>query len=150
MKSYAQFNTATFEGRVFDVTVVDGQYGEFLAVTVITTLVDDSEGITVTFNNSNGLLKLHKDGHFSKGRRVHVTGAITGVSEVYEKDGVLQMRKRPQLTLDSKTVTVKLGAAPATDAGATKVIRKVVKSASADATPTVTEATSEEVVPLFW
>ena len=140
MKSYAQFNTATFEGRVFDATVVDGQYGEFLAVTVITNLVDGDDGITVTFNNSGGLLKLHKDGHFSKGRRVHVTGAITGVSQVFEKDGMLQLRKRPQLTLDSKTATVKLGAVPATDAGTTKVIRKVVKSeASADPTPAVAE-----------
>jgi len=139
MKSYAQFNTATFEGRVFDATVVDGQYGEFLAVTVITNLVDGDDGITVTFNNSNGLLKLHKDGYFNKGRRVHVTGAITDISQVYEKDGELQLRKRPQLALDSKTVSVKLGAAPATEASAsgTKVIRKVVKTAPVDPTPTV-------------
>ena len=150
MKSYAQFNTATFEGRVFDATIVDGQYGEFLAVTIITNLVDGDDGITVTFNNSGGLLKLHKDGYFSKGRRVHVTGAITGVSQVFEKDGELQLRKRPQLTLDSKTATVKLGAAPATDAGATKLIRKVVKSeASADPTPAVDDATNQEAAALF-
>ena len=146
MKSYAQFNTATFEGRVFDATVVDGQYGEFLAVTIITNLVDGDDGITVTFNNSGGLLKLHKDGYFAKGRRVHVTGAITDISQVYEKDGELQMRKRPQLALDSKTVNVKLGAAPATDTGATKVIRKVTKSTPAvDPTPAV----QEEAVTFF-
>ena len=148
MRSFANFNTATFEGIVFDATVVDGQYGEFLAVTIITNLVDDGEGITITFNNSNGLLKLHKDGYFGKGRRVHVTGAITDISQVYEKDGELQLRKRPQLALDSKTVTVKLGAAPATDkaAAGTKVIRKVVKSTpSVDPTP----STEEAVTPLF-
>ena len=150
MKSYAQFNTATFEGRVFDATIVDGQYGEFLAVTIITNLVDGDDGITVTFNNSGGLLKLHKDGYFDKGRRVHVTGAITGVSQVYEKDGELQLRKRPQLALDSKTVNVKLGAAPATEAGATKVIRKVTKSTpSVDPTPTVDNAINEEAAALF-
>ena len=154
MKSYAQFNTATFEGRVFDATIVDGKYGEFLAVTVITNLVDGDDGITVTFNNNGGLLKLHKDGYFGKGRRVHVTGAITGVSQVYEKDGELQLRKRPQLALDSKTVSVKLGAAPATEksvAGATKVIRKVVSSTpTVDPTPEVDEAITEEsLAPLF-
>ena len=135
---------------MFDAKVVDGQYGEFLAITIITNLVDGDDGITVTFNNSGGLLKLHKDGYFDKGRRVHVTGAITGISEVYEKDGELQLRKRPQLTLDSKTTSVKLGAAPATEAGATKVIRKVVKSTpTVDPTPAVDEATNEEAAALF-
>ena len=147
IKSFSNFNTATFEGRVFDATIVNGQYGEFLAITVITNLVDGDEGITVTFNNSNGLLKLHKDGYFNKGRRVHVTGAISDISQVYEKDGELQLRKRPQLTLDSKTVQVKLGAAPATDASAsgTKVIRKVVKTAPVDPTPSL----EEEAAALF-
>ena len=152
MKSYAQFNTSTFEGRVFDATIVDGQYGEFLAVTIITNLVDGDDGITVTFNNSGGLLKLHKDGYFGKGRRVHVTGAITGVSQVYEKDGELQLRKRPQLTFDSKTVSVKLGAAPTseTEAKGTKVIRKVTKSTpSVDPTPVVDNAINEEAAALF-
>jgi len=148
MKSYANFNTATFEGRIFDVTIVDGKYGEFLAVTVITNLVDGGEGITVTFNNSNGLLKLHKDGYLNKGRRVHVTGAISDISQVYEKDGELQLRKRPQLALDSKTVQVKLGASPASDTtvATSKVIRKVVNSSpSVDPTPEVTrkEITSD-------
>ena len=152
IKSYANFNTASFEGIIFDVTVVDGKYGEFLAVTVITNLIDDGDGITVTFNNSNGLLKLHKDGFLNKGRRVHVTGAITEISQVYEKDGELQLRKRPQLALDSKTVQVKLGALPASEKSApgTKVIRKVVKSQPAvDPTPTVDEATNDEAASLF-
>ena len=60
--------------------------------------MDGDDGITVTFNDGNGLLKLHQQGYFDKGRRVHVTGAISGISEVYEKDGELHVRKRPQLT----------------------------------------------------
>ena len=148
IKSYANFNTSTFEGRVFDATVANGQYGEFLAVTIITNLVDGDDGVTVTFNDSKGLLSLHKQGFFDKGRRVHVTGALSGISEVYEtKDGELVIRKRPQLTLDSKTVQVKLGAMPATDkpAAGTKVIRKVVKQQqpAVDPTPAVTEETAE-------
>ena len=154
IKSYSNFNTATFEGRVFDATVAQGAYGEFLAVTVITNLVDGDEGITITFNDGNGLLKLHKQGYFGKGRRVHVTGAISGISEVYDKDGELHVRKRPQLTLDSKTVQVKLGAAPATDkpAAGTKVIRRTVKQEPAvDPTPTVIDENTpaEAVAALF-
>ena len=76
--------------------------------------------------------------------------ALSGISEVYEKDGELQLRKRPQLTLDSKTVQVKLGAMPASDkrpAAGTKVIRKVVKQEPAvDPTPAVTEEATEEAL----
>jgi hypothetical protein len=146
LKSYANFNTVTFEGRVFDATIAKGAYGEFLAITIITNLQDGDEGITVTFNDGNGLMKLHQQGYFDKGRRVHVTGAISGISEVYEKDGEIHVRKRPQLMLDSKTVQVKLGAAPASDkpAAGTKVIRKVVATTPAvDPTPSVTEESAE-------
>ena len=131
---------------MFDATVASGQYGEFLAVTIITNLIDGDDGITVTFNDGAGLLSLHKQGYFDKGRRVHVTGAISGISEVYEKDGELQLRKRPQMTLDSKTVQVKLGAMPASDkpAAGTKVIRKAIKQQPAvDPTPAVIEETAE-------
>ena len=133
----------SFEGIVADVTVAKGPYGEFAAITIITHLVDGDEGISVTFNNSNGLLKLHQQGYFDKGRRVHVTGAISGISEVYEKDGELHIRKRPLLTLDSMSAQVKLGALPSTDkpAAGSKVIRKVVKQQpTVDATPELTEA----------
>ena len=139
---------------MFDATIAKGQYGEFLAITIITNLMDGDEGITVTFNDGNGLMKLHQQGYFDKGRRVHVTGAISGISEVYEKDGELHVRKRPQLMLDSKTVQVKLGAAPAADkpAAGTKVIRKVVAATPAvDPTPTIidSDTPAEKVEALF-
>ena len=140
IKTYANFNTSTFQGRVFDATVTEGKYGEFVAITIITNLSDDSEGVTVTFNNSNGLLTLAKKGHLTKGRQVHVTGHISGVSEVYEKDGQVQLRKRPQLTLDSNTAQLMLGAMPKQDtpqraAAGTVVVKRV----SQDATPSVKE-----------
>ena len=140
-KTYANFNTASFQGRVFDATVTKGQYGEFVAITVITNLSDDSEGVTLTFNNSNGLLSLAKKGHLTKGRMVHVTGHISGVTEVYEKDGVTQLLKRPRLTLDSNTAQLVLGAMPKQDAPQRPAGTVVVKRVSEDATPTVaTEA----------
>ena len=147
-KTYANFNTCTFQGRVFDATVTKGQYGEFVAITVITNLSDDTDGVTVTFNNSNGLLALAKKGHLTKGRMVHVTGHISGVTEVYEKDGVTQLLKRPRLSLDSNTAQLVLGAMPKQDtpkraAGGTVVVKRV----SEDATPTVNE--EEAKAPLF-
>ena len=145
-KSYANFNTSTFQGRIFDATVANGQYGEFVAITVITNLSDDTDGVTVTFNNSNGLLSLAKKGHLTKGRMVHVTGHISGVTEVYEKDGVTQLLKRPRLSLDSNTAQLVLGAIPNADtpkraAQGTVVVKRV----SEDATPTVNEEPAKQL-----
>ena len=147
-KTYANFNSATFQGRIFDATVANGQYGEFVAITVITNLSDDTDGVTVTFNNSNGLLALAKKGHLTKGRMVHVTGHISGVTEVYEKDGVTQLLKRPRLMLDSNTAQLVLGAMPAADAPKRAAQGTVVvKRVSEDATPTVDE--EKAAAPLF-
>ena len=147
-KTYANFNSATFQGRIFDATVASGQYGEFVAITVITNLSDDTDGVTVTFNNSNGLLALAKKGHLTKGRMVHVTGHISGMTEVYEKDGVTQLLKRPRLTLDSNTAQLVLGAIPAADAPKRSAQGTVVvKRVSEDATPTVDE--EKAAAPLF-
>jgi hypothetical protein len=146
--TYSNFNSATFQGRIFDATIANGQYGEFVAITVITNLADDTDGVTVTFNNSNGLLALAKKGHLTKGRMVHITGHISGVSEVYEKDGVTQLLKRPRLSLDSNTAQLVLGAMPKQDApkrAASGTV--VVKRVSEDATPTVNE--EEAKAPLF-
>ena len=142
-KTYANFNTCTFQGRVFDATVTKGQYGEFVAITVITNLSDDSEGVTVTFNNSNGLLSLAKKGHLTKGRMVHVTGHISGMTEVYEKDGMTQLLKRPRLTLDSNTAQLVLGAVAKSDAPQrpTGVVTvKRTTEATEDPTPQVATA----------
>ena len=48
-KSYATFNTVTFEANVFNVDVVDGQYGEYAAITLIGNFATDDEGFTIRF-----------------------------------------------------------------------------------------------------
>ena len=139
-KTYANFNTCTFQGRIFDATVASGQYGEFVAITVITNLSDDTDGVTVTFNNSNGLLALAKKGYLTNGRMVHVTGHISGVTEVYEKDGVTQLLKRPRLMLDSKTAQLVLGATAKADAPQRGVVTvQRTSEPSQDLTPQVDE-----------
>ena len=113
-KTYANFNTATFQGRILASEVVTTKtQTEFLAVTVITNPVNDSEGMTVTFTNSNGLLALAKKGGLDVGRQVTVTGHIASVHETYEKDGEVRMLKRPRLHLiDAAIPTGGLGATP--------------------------------------
>jgi hypothetical protein len=104
-KTYAQFNTVALTGRVFNAEVVKGKNGEFLAVTLITNLQDDDNGVTVTFNTSNGLMSLFNKGYLPNGRIVTVTGNLANVSETYtDKTGTLKLRQRPQLHL-VQTVT---------------------------------------------
>ena len=117
IKSYANFNTVTFEARVLNVDVLEGQYGEYASISLISNLANDDEGITIRFNNNSGLLTLAKQGKL-QGRRVHVVGQMTGITEVYtdKQTGQVKLLKRPQMTLDPKTVQVTLGAMPKSDA----------------------------------
>ena len=59
-KVYAQFNSFTVNGRILASEIVSRPEKDFLSVTLITAPADDSEGLTVTFTDSNGLMKLAK------------------------------------------------------------------------------------------
>ncbi len=128
MKTYANFNNATFQGRIFNADLVETKDGSsFLAVTVITNPSDDSEGITVTFNNNNGLRSLHASGWLPNGRQVTVTGHIASVSETYEKNGELIMRQRPQIHLVEASIpTGGLGPMPADKQGVARAAKGTV------------------------
>ena len=158
-KTNANFNTVSFQGTVLNVDIVDGQYGEFAAISIISNLADDKDGadtgVTIEFNNSNGMLSLAKKGWLPNGRQVTVTGILAGVSETYEKDGELIVRKRPQIILDSKTVQMHTGALPKDfTAPAAKSGKRVIRRFEAkvdpvvDETPAITEE-KEPVAPLF-
>ena len=158
-QTYSNFNTVSFQGVVLNVDIVEGQYGEFAAITIISNLADDKSGadtgVDIAFNNSNGMLGLAKSGWLPAGRQVTVTGTLAGVSETYEKGGELHIRKRPQITLDSKTVQMHTGAmpkekqAPAAKSGK-RVIRRFETKVEpvVDATPAITEE-KEPVAPIF-
>ena len=99
-KTYAQFNSVSLQARVYNAEIVKTATGEFLAVTLITNLKDGDEGITVTFNNSNGLMSLFTKGYLPNGRMVTVTGHVDSISETYtDKAGELKLRMRPQMHL---------------------------------------------------
>ena len=102
--NYAQFNAWTFTGRVLATKVLDGAEGEYMAVTMITTLLKDGPEVTIEFYNSNGLLGLQKKGWLPAGRQLTVTGHISGVTQTYEKDGQICLKKRPEIKLQGATV----------------------------------------------
>ena len=104
--SYASFNTITITGRVSHAELVNGQYGEFLAVTLLSELKDETPAVAVQFNNTNGLLSLYKGGYLNNGRSVTVTGHLESFTELYfdKKTGKTRRLQRPRLQLSKAVV----------------------------------------------
>ena len=141
-KTYAQFNTVSVTGRVYNAEIVNYNGSEFLSVTLITTLQDDGQEITVKFTNSNGLKSLQQKGYLPTGRLMTVTGHIVDVSSTYtNKAGEIITLKRPQMKLNNVVVADgALGPIPADKRKVNTVTPgQVVKQAEApvDATPEV-------------
>ena len=98
--NYANFNALTVTGRVSDLKILKGQYGESLVVTMITTLETDGEESNVVFTNKNGLMTMFKNGNLEVGRTLTVTGHIKSIQQVYtDEKGAVRMLKRPRLNL---------------------------------------------------
>lgn len=143
--NHADFGTSTFSGVVTYVEVVEGQYGEYLDVTMVHHVAKE-DPVSITFNTSNGLLGLHKSGWLPAGRRVTITGRLRSVSTTFldKKTGQTLFRKRPLLTMEEVSIPKGgLGAMPAEKAPATAPKRTVVV-----ATPAPQEAPVDEAPQL--
>ena len=114
MTSYSQFNSLTITGRVFNAEIVRTASGEFLSVSVISTLMKDGPEMVVTFTNSNGLMGLYNSGWLPVGRQVTLTGHIADTKFVYtDKTGTVRTLKRPELKLvNAQIMEGGLGAMP--------------------------------------
>ena len=108
---FRDFNNAAFEARVTHTELKVGDNGEYVAVTCITNLRDGQEGVALRFTSNSGILKLAKGGHLMPGRRVHLTGSISGFETSYTNaDGLVIPLQRGRLQLQA--VQLKLGAKP--------------------------------------
>ena len=105
-KNYAAFNSLTITGRVSHAEMVEHEGNKWLAVTLLSNLVDDAEPVTVTFNTTNGLMSLFKSGWLPNGRLVTVTGHVASVTELYfdKKQQKRAVRKRPLIHLTKAQV----------------------------------------------
>ena len=114
-KNYAQFNSFVVDGVISNISPLSGKNGDYIAVTIITNLMNEDEGCTVEFTNSDGLMALYNNGKLPTGRRVTVTGHIKTIAETYtSKQGEVIMLKRPKITLvDAAIPTGGLGPLPA-------------------------------------
>jgi adenine-specific DNA methylase len=101
-KTFAQFNTMTITGRISHQEIVDNKGSEFLAITLLSNLVDDAEAVTITFNTNNpGLMGLSRKDWLNNGRLVTVTGHVASMTELYlnQKTGKRAVRQRPLIHL---------------------------------------------------
>ena len=138
--NYSQFNAWTFTGRVLATKILNGSDGEYMAVTMITTLLTNGPEVTVEFYNSNGLMGLQKKGWLPAGRQLTVTGHISGVTQTYEKDGQVHLKKRPEIKLQCATVLEGgLGPAPKKEEMPSTVGQVVVQQPYVDKAPTLEE-----------
>lgn len=98
---WADANAVTFTGRVFNAELVEGRYGEFIAMDVITRPVqDDDDSQVVLHFNSSALVNFFKAGGIPTGRAVTVTGNMTGIQATYtDKDGLIIPLKRARVLL---------------------------------------------------
>ena len=106
LRSFAQFNSLTVTGRIQFAKKVNGRKGDFLSVTVITNFLNDDEGYTIDFLDSDNLLSLFEQGYLPVGRQVTLTGHVDSFGQTYTdtNTGELVMLKRPQMKLSSVTI----------------------------------------------
>ena len=103
--AYAAFNSVTIQGRVFHAERRTGTNGDFVAVTLISTLINDGQELLVVFNDSNGILGMFDKGKMPNGRIITVTGHIQGVRETYtDKNGVVNLLQRAELRLKQAAI----------------------------------------------
>ena len=110
---WADFNSASFAGRVSHVEIIDGQHGTYAAVSMITRLSDGSDGIAVVFNDAGHSLALAKRGYLPVGRTLHVSGTVREFETHYTRNGETTPLQRGRIRLSGVTLT--LGALPRND-----------------------------------
>ena len=99
---WADANTMTFAGRVFNAELVEGRYGQFLALDIITRTVKDEDDSQVVIHlNSSQLVPFYEAGGIPTGRNVTVTGNMTGMEFSYtnKETGEVMLLKRPRINL---------------------------------------------------
>ena len=146
--NYSQFNVLTITGRVSAVKLLNGQYGESLAVTMISTMETDGDEMNITFTNKNGLMTMFKNGNLDVGRQLTVTGHISKIEQVYtdKTSGEVRLLKRPRVALkQAQVLEGGMGPAPKKeDKQMPRTAGQVVKMAPVDKTPALTAETDYE------
>ena len=141
--NYAQFNALTVTGRISNLKVLKGQYGESLVVTMITTLETDKQELNIVFSTKGALMTMFKNGNLDTGRTLTVTGHIKSVEEIWIDDnGQAAQLVRPRMSLKQvQVLDGGLGPAPKKE-NAPSTVKQLVKlndrQPKVDAAPDIT------------
>ena len=146
--NYSNFNALTITGRVSALKLLNGQYGESLAVTMISTMETDGEEVNITFSNKNGLMTMFKNGNLDVGRQLTVVGHISKIEQVYtdKASGEVRLLKRSRVALkQAQVLDGGLGPAPKKeDKQMPRTAGQVVKMAPVDKAPALTAESDYE------
>ena len=109
LKKLPDFQQVTIHGRIayMEKAVHEGQ--EFLAVTLMHTINENTD-VRVKFNNSNGLLTAFINGNLVVGQELTIGGTIKGIRSFYMKDDVLTPLKNPEFQV--RVISYAYGAKP--------------------------------------
>ena len=122
--NYGQFNALTATGRITFVAIKTGRNGDFLSMSVISTLSKNGQEVDLDITDSGVLMDMFQRGLLVTGREVTVTGHIFTISEVYTADGQTKVRKRPQIKL-TEAVIMSGGLGMLPKAKAANAVRRV-------------------------
>jgi hypothetical protein len=111
-KKLPDFQQVTFHGRIayMEKAVHEGQ--EFLAVTLMHTISENTD-VRVKFTNSNGLLTAFINGNLVVGQELTIGGTIRGIRAFYMKDDVLTPLKNPEFQV--RVISYAFGSKPKTE-----------------------------------
>lgn len=109
LKKLPDFQQVTFHGRIAYMEKAVHEGKEFLAVTLMHTINENTD-VRVKFNNSNGLLTAFINGNLVVGQELTIGGTIKGIRSFYMKDDVLTPLKNPEFQV--RVISYAFGAKP--------------------------------------
>jgi hypothetical protein len=95
-KKSADLQSVTLHGRIAHMELVSYNDQEFLSVSLMHTISDNTD-VRVRFTNSNGLLTAYRNNTVVVGQELTISGGIKGIRSFYMKDDVLMPLKNPEL-----------------------------------------------------
>jgi len=109
LKRLPDFQQVTIHGRIAHMEKAVHESKEFLAVTLMHTINENTD-IRVKFNNSNGLLTAFINGNLVVGQELTIGGMIKGTRFFYMKDDILTPLKNPEFQV--RVISYAYGAKP--------------------------------------
>ena len=105
---WSNFNSMSVEGYISHAEIQTRDNETYVSVTVMTNLRDGAEGVAVQYTSRGPSLSLAQKGYLTKGRRVILTGSVSGIETHYtDQNGNAVALRRGRIRMTG--VTLKMG-----------------------------------------